>query len=85
MKVEFTIAVATLVSSIMDAMIRRSGKGRQKTVRQVCIEIQTAILEYVRDHDALRILGPKGSSDAVLAYLGRIGMDPSRLLETFDG
>lgn len=81
----FVISVATLVSGIMDAMIRRSGEGRQKTVRQVCIEIQSTILEYVRGEDAMRILGPKGSADAVLSYLDKIDMDPSHLLEIFDG
>jgi transposase len=81
----FVISVATLVSSVMDAMMKRNGKGRRKTVRQVCIEIQTAILEYVRDEDAMRILGSKGSSDAVFSYLDKIGMDPSRLLDIFDG
>jgi len=81
----FVIAIATLVSSVMDAMLKRNGKGRQKTVRQICIEIQSTVLEYVRGRDAMRILGPAGSADRVRSYMCGIGIDPSQLLEIFDG
>jgi len=81
----FVIAVATLVSSVMDAMIRRNGKGRQKAVRQVCIEIQSAILEYCRAEDALSVLGPTGAEDGVFSYLNKIDPDSSLLLDIFDG
>jgi len=81
----FVVAIATLVSSVMDAMLRRNGKGRRKTVRQICIEIQSAILEYRRDEDTLSVLGPAGAEDGVFSYLDKIDLDSSLLLDIFDG
>jgi len=75
----FVVSVATLISSVMDAVLRRG--ARHKTVKQICIEMQNALIEYVRGRDAMRVLGPKGSSDSVLSYLSLLGMDPSILLE----
>jgi len=81
----FVVAIATLISSVMDAMLKRNGKGRHKTVRQICIEIQNAILEYHRSDNAMSVLGPPGSADAVFEYLDKIDLDSSYLLEIYDG
>jgi transposase len=81
----FVVAVAALVSSVIDALLRRSGKGRKKTVKQISTEIQNAILEYRRGEDSMGVLGPPGSQDKVLAYLAAIGMDPSVVLDMFGG
>ena len=81
----FVVAVATLVSSIIDALLRRSGNGRFKTVKQAHKEIQNSILECRRKENKMSVLGKKGSAEGVFAYLEAIGMDPSLLLEIFDG
>jgi transposase len=81
----FVVAIATLVSSILDALLRRNRKGRRRTVGQVCGDIQNAILEYHRGMDALSVLGTEETEDAVFSYLDAIGMDPSLLFEIFDG
>ncbi|MDR1954533.1 MAG: IS1634 family transposase [Candidatus Methanoplasma sp.] len=81
----FIVAIATLVSSVIDAVLRQNGKGRRMTVKQYCDGIQNAILEYHRRENAVSVLGPAGSEDKVIAYMDAIGMDPSLLLETFDG
>jgi transposase len=81
----FVVAVATLISSVIDALLKRNGKGRYKTVKQACIEIQNAILEYHRGTDEISVLGPAGSEEPVFAYMDAIGMDPSLLLERLNG
>jgi len=76
----FVIGIATLVSSIMDAMLRRKG-GTYRTVKRACVDIQDVTLEYRRDEDAISFSGCEGSAEKVFGYLDGIGLDPSLLLE----
>jgi len=81
----FVVAIATLVSSMMDAILRRNGKGRQKTVKQICTEIQSASVEYYRSENSISVFGSDRCEDRVFEFMDAIGLDPSHLLEIFDG
>jgi len=81
----FTVAVATLVNSVMDALLRRNAKGKSRTVSRICTEIQGAILAYDRDGDEIYVMGPDGSASKVFSFMDSLGLDPSTLLDTFGG
>jgi len=77
----FVVAIATLVSSVMDALLRRNGKGRHKTVKQIFGEMQSAVLNYRRNGSKMSV-GPALFEKEVFACIGSIGLDPSFLLRT---
>jgi transposase len=81
----FVIGIAVLISNVVDALLRQSGKGRTKTMRQSCIEIQNAVIEYHRSENAISIPGSEAYADRVFSFMDSIGVDPSKLLEIFDG
>jgi transposase len=78
----FVIGIATLVSSIMDAMLRKNG-CRYGTVKQACRDLQYVMLEYRRDEDAISFIGCEGSGEKVFDYLDGIGLDPSTILDIY--
>lgn len=79
----FVVSIATLVSSIMDALMRRNGDRR--TVKQICRALQNATVIYERMHDRLTVGGPDGSMDDLLSHLAVFDTDPSLLLGAYDG
>ena len=81
----FVVAIATLVSNIIDALIRRSGEGRLKTMKQFYAEMQNTSVEYHRDGNEMSLVGAKESTNAVCSCMDVLGIDLSSLLETSDG
>ena len=80
----FVVAIATLVSSIMDALIKRSGNGRQKTVKQVCTEIQSASFIYHRNEERMSVMGPKGSAAEVSSFVRILELAPSDMFSLLE-
>lgn len=76
----FVIGIATLVSSIMDAVLRKNG-CRYGTVKQACRDLQYMMLEYRRDEEAVSFIGCEGSGEKAFDYLDGIGLDPSTILD----
>ena len=74
----FVIAIATLISSIMDALMRRNGHPR--TVKKICSDLQNAAVIYDRGNDRLTVGGPNGSMSDLFFCLGVFDTDPSLLL-----
>ena len=79
----FVIGIATLVSSIMDAMLKKNG-CRYGTVKQACRDLQYVMLKYRRDENAISFIGWEGSGEKVFDYLDGIGLDPSVILDICD-
>lgn len=77
----FVVAIATLVSSIIDALLRRSGTCPFPTVKKAAEAIQHVSFEFHRDTGDITVVGPEGSADRVFAYIDGIGLDPSVLFE----
>lgn len=77
----FVVAVATLISSIIDALLRRNGSCPFPTVRKAAEAIQHVMFEFHRDTGDVTVAGPEGSADRVFAYIDGIGVDPSVLLD----
>ena len=77
----FVVAVATLISSIIDALLRRNGTCPYPTVRKAAEAIQHATFEFHRGTGEITVTGPEGSADRVFAYIDGIGLDPSILFE----
>jgi len=78
----FVVSIATLISSIMDALMGRNGDRR--TVKQICHGLQNATAIYDRARDRLTVGGPEGSMDDLLSYLSVFDTDPSLLLGIYD-
>ncbi|MFA6804296.1 MAG: IS1634 family transposase [Candidatus Methanomethylophilaceae archaeon] len=79
----FVISIATLISSIMDALMRRNGHPR--TVRKICSDLQNAAVIYDRCNDRLTVGGPNGSMDDLFFCLGVFDTAPSLLLGVGNG
>ena len=77
----FTVAVATLISSIIDALLRRSGSCPFPTVRKAAEAIQHVMFEIYRDTSQVTVARLEGSADRVFAYIDEIGVNPSVLLD----
>lgn len=77
----FVVAVATLVSSIIDALLAKSRDCPYRTVKKAAEAIQHASFEFHRDTGDITVTGPAGSVDRVFAYIDGIGLDPSHLFE----
>lgn len=76
----FVVAIATLISSIIDALLRRSGCP-YRTVKKAAEAIQHATFVFHRSTGDITVIGPEGSADRVFAYIDGIGLDPSVLFE----
>lgn len=77
----FVVAIATLISCIIDALLRRSGNCPFPTVKKAAEAIQHVMFEFRRDTDGIVVAGPEGSAERVFAYIDGIGVDPSVLLD----
>lgn len=77
----FVVAIATLISSIIDVLLRRSGSCPFPTVRKAAEAIQHVMFEFHRDTGDVTVAGPKGPADRVFAYIDGIGVDPSVQLD----
>jgi hypothetical protein len=53
-------------------------------MRQSCIEIQNAVIEYHRNDNSISVPGSERYADRVFSFIDAIGMDPSKLLEMCD-
>ena len=74
----FVVAVATLISSVIDALLRRSACP-YRTARRAAEAIQHAAFAFDRTKGEITVVGPEGSDDRVFAYIEGIGLDPSAL------
>lgn len=77
----FVVAISTLISSIIDALLRRSGACPYPTVKRAAEEIQHVSFVFHRSTGDITVVGPEGSADRVFAYIDGIGLDPSVLFE----
>lgn len=75
------VAVATLISGIIDELLRRNGSSSFPTVKKVAEAIQHVMFEFHRDTGEVTVAEPEGSADRVFAYTDGIGLDPSVLLD----
>lgn len=81
----FVVAIATLVSSVIDALLKRSGRSRFATVKQASQAVMNSSFEICRETDEAQVTGAEGSVDLVFDYLDGIGLDPSVLFDRYDG
>jgi transposase len=80
----FVVAIATLISNVMDALLRRGGKGRYGTTEQACVGMQNIILRYRRSDKKASVFGSEGSEAVVFGHMRAMGTDPAILLERYD-
>ena len=77
----FVVAIATLVSSIIDALLRRHGTCPYPTAKKAAETVQHVMFTFHRDRGEITVVGPEGSANRVFAYIDGIGLDPSILFE----
>lgn len=75
------VAIATLISSIIDAFLCRSGTCPFPTVKRAAGEIQHVSFVFHRSTADITVVGPEGSAYRVFAYIDGIGLDPPVLFE----
>lgn len=77
----FVVAIATLISSIIHALLRRSGTCPFPTVKMAAEKFQHVLFVFYRSTGDFTVVGPEGSADLVFAYIDGIGSDTSVLFE----
>ncbi|MDR1404924.1 MAG: IS1634 family transposase [Candidatus Methanoplasma sp.] len=76
----FVVGMITLVSNIMDAVLKREMGWRSKTSSRLGMELTTSKVEFDRRNDRMFVRGPEGSGSELSEYADIFGLDPELLL-----